>query len=166
MSKIVLRHSLREKEAKKLLLDFSHKLSLEPKKVFGIKPRVEMAEALGIEVIIVDGKPLLAKFHDLLLPTLVFDAIQAFFPKIVVNMGAVPYVCNGADVMAAGVVRIDGDFKKDDFLLILDERHGKSLGIGIALFDSQTMKGLKQGKIVKNIHCVGDKLWNFIKRLA
>ena len=166
MSKIVLRHSLREKESRKLLLDFSRKLSLEPKEFFGAKPRVEVAEAEGIEVILVDGKPLLAKFHDLIVPTLVFDAVLVIFPKIVVNMGAVPYVCNGADVMAPGVVRIDGNFKKDDFLLIVDERHGKSLGIGVALFDSQTMKGLKQGKIAKNLHFVGDKLWNFIKRLA
>ena len=166
MSKIVPRHSLREKEARQLLFDFSQKLSLEPKKFFGVKPRVEEAETQGIEVIIVDEKPLLAKFHDLLLPTLVFDAVLALFPKIVVNMGAVPYVCNGADVMAPGVVRIDGNFQKDDFLLIVDERHGKSLGIGVALFDSQTMKGLKRGKIAKNLHYVGDKLWNFIKRLV
>jgi len=88
------------------------------------------------------------------------------FPKIVVNMGAVPYVCNGADVMAPGVVRVEGEFKRDDFLLIVDEKHGKSLGIGTSLFDSQNMKDLKQGKVVKNFHYVGDKLWNFIKKMV
>ena len=134
--------------------------------MFGGKPRVEVTESQGIEVIYIDGKPLLAKLHEILVPTLIFDAVLALFPKIVVNMGAVPYVCNGADVMAPGVVRIEGDFKKDDFLLIIDERYGKSLGIGTSLFDSQTMKGLKQGKVAKNIHYVGDKLWNFIKKMV
>ena len=126
-----------------------------------------MAESQGIEVIFVDGKPLLAKLHNTIVPTLIFDAVLALFPKIVVNMGAIPYVCNGADVMAPGVVRVEGEFKKDDFLLIVDEKHGKSLGIGTSLFDSQNMKDLKQGKVVKNFHYVGDKLWNFlIKMLA
>jgi PUA domain protein len=68
--------------------------------------------------------------------------------------------------MAPGVVRIDGDFKKDDFLLIIDERHGKSLGIGTALFDSQTMNSLNHGRIVKNHHFVGDKIWDLIRKVV
>ena len=166
MSKTVPRPSLKEKEARQLILDFSQRLSLDPKKLFGIKPRVEVAESQGIEVIFVDGKPLLAKLHNTIVPTLIFDAVLALFPKIVVNMGAIPYVCNGADVMAPGVVRVEGEFKKDDFLLIVDEKHGKSLGIGTSLFDSQNMKDLKQGKVVKNFHYVGDKLWNFLKKMV
>jgi predicted RNA-binding protein (TIGR00451 family) len=78
-------------------------------------------------------------------------------------MGAVPYVCNGADVMAPGVVRVDGDFEKNDILLVVDERFGRSLAIGVALSDSQTMRKLAHGKFVKNFHYVGDKLWNLLK---
>ncbi len=162
----VLRHSLKEKEARRLLNNFSQKLYADPKKLFGDKLRVEVAENQGIEVIFVDGKPLLAKVHNSLVPTLIFDAVLESLPKIVVNMGAVPYICNGADVMAPGVVRVEGEFKKDDFLLVVDERHRKPLMIGTSLFDSDAMKGLKQGKIVKNNHYVSDKLWNFIKKMV
>jgi len=79
-------------------------------------------------------------------------------------MGAVPYVCKGADVMAPGVVNINGEFKENDLLLVVDERHGKPLALGIALFNAQAMKNVKHGKIVKNIHYVGDKLWKALRK--
>jgi len=65
--------------------------------------------------------------------------------------------------MAPGVVQIQGDFGKNDFVLVVDERYGKPLAIGVALTDSQTMRSLKQGKILENVHYVGDKLWNQLK---
>ena len=68
--------------------------------------------------------------------------------------------------MAPGVVRVHGDFNENDLILVVDERHGKSLAIGVALFNSQTMRSLKQGKVVKNVHYVGDKLWNLVKTLT
>ena len=166
MFKNIPRRFIKEKEAKRLLVDFSQRISSDPRNLFGSKPRVEMAKINDLEIIFVDGKPLLAKSHDIFVPTLVFDSAITLFSKIVINMGAVPYVCNGADIMAPGVVRIEGDFKKDDFLLIIDERHGKSLGIGTALFDSQTMNSLNHGRIVRNHHFVGDKIWGLIRKVV
>ena len=166
MSGTVRRHFLREKEARQLLLDFSQKFNVDIEGLFGARPRVEVTEIQTTEIITINGKPVLARLDGSLLPTLIFEAIFPFLPKIVVNMGAVPYICNGADVMAPGVVRIDGEFKETNFLLIVDERYEKSLGIGVALFNSQAMRRLKKGKIVKNLHFVGDKLWNFMKTLT
>jgi PUA domain protein len=87
-------------------------------------------------------------------------------PKIVVNMGAVSHICNGADVMAPGVVRIEKDYKSNDYVVIIDERHNKPLAIALALTDSQTARGLQHGKIAKNIHYVGDDLWGQLKKLS
>jgi len=157
------RHFLKEKEAKKLFLDFSQRLKVDAERLFGPKPRVEVNEAEVAEILIVDGKPLLARSGDTLFPTLTFEEFFPFLPKIVVDMGAVPYVCKGADVMAPGVVSIEGDFDENDFLLIVDERHRKPLAIGVALFNSQAVKNLKHGKIMKNIHHVGDKLWKALR---
>jgi PUA domain protein len=84
-------------------------------------------------------------------------------PKIVVDMGAIPYVCKGADVMAPGVVSIKGEFKENDVLLIIDERHGKPLAVGVALISSENMGAVNRGKTVKTLHYVGDKLWNHLK---
>jgi PUA-domain protein len=165
MPKKPRRHFLKEKEVKKLFLDFSQKLKVDAERFFGPKPRVEVNENEVAEILIVDGKPLLARSDEALFPTLAFKEVFPFLPKIVVDMGAIPYVCKGADVMAPGVVSIEGDFKENDLLLIVDERHGKPLMIGVALFNSQAMKNLKQGKIVKNIHHVGDRFWNALKEI-
>jgi len=159
------RHFLKEKEIKKLFLDFSQRLKVDAERLFGPTPRVEVNETEVAEIFIVNGKPSLAKSSGTLFPTLAFEEVFPFLPKIVVDMGAVPYVCKGADIMVPGVVSIEGDFKENDFLLVVDERHGKQLMIGVALFDSQTIKNLKHGKIVKNIHHVGDKLWNVLRKI-
>ena len=165
VTKKLRRHFLKEKEAKKLFLDFSQRLKVDAEKLFGPKPRVEVNETEIAEIFTVNGKPSLARSGGTLFPTLAFDEVFPFLPKIVVDMGAVPYLCDGADVMAPGVVSIEGDFKENDLLLIIDERHRKPLMIGFSLFNSQAMKKLKHGKIVKNVHHVGDKLWKAIKEI-
>jgi PUA domain protein len=67
--------------------------------------------------------------------------------------------------MAPGVVRINGNFNEGEFLLVVDERYEKPLAIGVALVNSQFATNLTHGKIAKNIHFVGDKLWNLLKSL-
>jgi len=157
------RYFLKEKEARKLLLDFSQRLKTDVEQLLGSKPRIEVNKTEAAEIFIFNEKPLLARSGDELFPTLAFDEVFSLLPRIVVDMGAVPYVCKGADVMAPGVVSIKGEFRENDFLLVVDERHGKPLAIGVALFNSQAMKNVKHGKIVKNIHHVGDKLWDYLR---
>ena len=163
MPKNPRRRFLREKEAKYLLLEFSRKIGCDPEKIFEPKPRIEVLETQDTEFFFVDEKPLIARLKSILFPTLVFSKALSFLPQIVVDMGAVPYVCNGADIMAPGVCKITGEFKENDLLLIIDERHDKPLAVGIALFDSQSMRKIEHGKIVKNIHYISDNIWSFIK---
>jgi PUA domain protein len=101
-----------------------------------------------------------------LLPTLLFQNFASQAPKVVVDMGAVPYVCNGADIMAPGIVRVEGEFGKGDLVLIVDEKHGKPLAIGESLHNAESARNTKQGAVVKNLHFVSDKIWNFVKTLA
>ena len=157
------RHFLKEKEAKRFLLEVSKTLGTDIEQLFGSKTRVEVNETETAGIFIFNGKPLLARSNGALFPTLLFEELFPLMPKIVVDMGAVPYVCKGADVMAPGVVAIKGEFKEKDLLLIVDERHGKPLAVGVALFSSEDMKNVNHGKTVKNLHYVGDKLWNYLR---
>ena len=157
------RHLLKEKEAKRFLVEVSETLGTDIEQLLEWKTGVEVNETDVAEVFFFDGRPLLARSNGVLFPTLYFEELFAVIPKIVVDMGAVPYVCKGADVMAPGVRAIKGKFEENDPLLVVDERHGKPLAIGVALFDSEDMKALNSGKIVKNLHYVGDKLWNYLK---
>ncbi len=163
VSRASRRHFLKEKEVKILLADVSKRFKVEIEKLFGSKLSIEIAETQTTKIFIINNEPLLAESGDELFPTLLFEKLFPSLPKVVVDMGAVSRVCNGADVMAPGVVRIEGEFDKEDLLLITDERHGKPLAIGIALFGSQVVKPLRHGKIVKTIHHVGDKLWSVLK---
>lgn len=163
MSKIPRRYSLREKEAKSIILEFSKKAKQNPDQLFESQKRIEAIEAADAKIYLIDGKPLLADSDGKLFPTLFFNDFLSFLPKIVVDMGAISYVCNGADVMAPGVVRVEGQFDVDDFVLIVDERHGKPLAIGSAVLDSQTSKQVKHGKIAKNLHYIGDRLWKSLR---
>ena len=126
---------------------------------------VEYAESEIATIYLINNKPLFARKADVVFPTLGFDDIVTVLPQIVVNMGAVPHVCNGADVMAPGVVKIDGAFGRDYFVVVVDEQHRKPLAVGIALYDIETTKNLKHGKIIKNVHYVGDKLWHLLRKL-
>ena len=163
MPKNPRRQSMKEKEAKHLLLEFSRKIGCTTEKIFGPKPRIEAVENQGTEFFFIDGKPLIARINDILFPTLIFNKILSLLPQIVTDMGAVPHVCNGADIMAPGVCKMTGDFKENDLLLVIDERHSKPLAVGVALFDSRSMRKIEHGKIVKNIHHIGDKIWSLIK---
>ncbi|MEM2102363.1 MAG: DUF1947 domain-containing protein [Candidatus Bathyarchaeia archaeon] len=163
MTETLKRHFLREKEAKQLLTLIQQQAQIDAKSLVG--ERVEFAETEIATIYLINGKPLFAKKDTVIFPTLSFDEVTKLLPKIIVNMGAVPHICNGADVMAPGVVGIDGTFEKDGFVVIVDEQHKKPLATGITLYRSEEMKTLKHGKIVKNVHYVGDKLWQLLRKL-
>ena len=77
---------------------------------------------------------------------------------VTVDMGAVRFVTNGADVMAPGIVEADANLKEGDWCWVRDERNKKPLAVGKALVPGSTMVRGK-GKAVKSIHYLGDKLW-------
>jgi len=160
------RHFLSDREATQLLDEFSQKLGLDVKQLLGTKTKIEVAETQTAKVFFVNNRPLLAVLNDTLLPTLLFEEALHLLPKIVVNMGAVPHICNGADIMAPGVVQIEEEYKTNDYVIVVDERHNKPLALVTALTDSQTALKMQHGKIAKNIHYVGDNLWNQLKKLA
>src|SRR3989337_700198 len=166
MSQKGRRYSLKSKEAKLILNQASERLRINLENIIGPKRNVEVAESELTRIFLIDGKPLLFKTGETVLPTLLFTQVLEKVPKIVVDMGAVPYVCKGADVMAPGIVRIEGEFGKGDIVVVVDEKHGKLLGLGESLLDSVSARAAKQGAVVKNRHFVSDKIWNLTKTLV
>lgn len=78
---------------------------------------------------------------------------------VTVDMGAVPFVCNGADVMAPGIVDTHPSIREGDLVWIRDERNLRPLAVGRALMSGREMVSSKSGKAVRTIHHVGDRLW-------
>ncbi len=160
------RRFLKKKEARKLHSEFSKKVSGADGLAAYLESPVEIAVVDDAEIFFVSGEPILARTRDLLFPTLTSSKLLSCMPKATVNMGAVPYVCNGADVMAPGIVGFEGDFKKDDFVVVSDERHQKPLAVGVALYDSAEAGKLERGKVLRNVHYIGDRLWNLMKQVG
>ena len=160
------RYPLKAKEAKQIIEEASKRLQLNLEEIFGSKANVEIVESEVGEIYIINGKPVLYKPEDKVLPTLLFTEFIAKSPKIVVDMGAIPYVCKGATVMAPGIVRIEGEFGKGDLVLVVDMKHGKALALGDSLLDAETAKQTKKGPVAKTMHYVGDKTWEYIKNLV
>jgi PUA-domain protein len=160
------RYSVKSKEAKQILNEVSERLKVNLEHRFGSKVNIEVTEANIGKIYLVNGKPWFFKVGERLLPTLLFPEFVSQAPKIVVDMGAVPYVCNGADVMAPGIVRVEGEFGKGDLVLVVDEKHGKPLALGESVYDMESARNTKQGAVVKTLHFVSDKIWNLAKTLA
>ncbi len=95
-------------------------------------------------------------------PTLSNQDILKQLPVIVVDRGAV-HICNGADLMAPGIVRIQNNFEKGQVVVVVDETHCKALSIVKTLYASHQILAKIRGKIAINLHYIGDKLWNTYK---
>jgi PUA domain protein len=76
-------------------------------------------------------------------------------------MGAIPFICNGANVMAAGINGVSPEISKGQFVWIREENHHKPLGVGRALLDGKEILESKQGKAIKALHYIGDKIWEY-----
>ena len=109
---------------------------------------------------LVDKKPLLMKRDGWVFPT-VRGAIDRPFPEriIAVDMGAIPFVIKGADIMRPGVVSVTDDVRQGSPAIVVDERYRKPLAVVLALFDAPALRAETKGKVAKMIHHVGDTFW-------
>ena len=160
------RHFLKNREAKDLLKEASEKVQTDLNSIFKERADMEVIETDIADIILVNGKPIMIKTNDGVYPTLKFEEYLRVAPKVIVDMGAVPYVCKGANVMAPGVRRIEGTFRSNSIVAIVDEKFGKPIALGEILFGSEEALKLKHGKVVKNLFHVGDKTWNLLKELT
>ena len=136
-------------------------------KIFPKKAQIEL-------IILEDGNQLFAvnnelklwKSGDIYIPVLTLLLNKKIdLKKVVVDMGAIRYVTNGADIMRPGITMIDPSIKEGDIVQIVDETHDRPIAIGRALFNAEEMEKMKSGKVIKNLHTANkkDPIWKVIK---
>lgn len=86
---------------------------------------------------------------------------DSLLPKVIVDMGAVKFVVKGADIMRPGIVSCE-EFEKDSFVIIVDENNKKPLSVGKSILSSSDLMEASSGKVIKNLHFVGDDLWTAV----
>jgi PUA domain protein len=157
----VLRIRNRQRLRRKEVEDLSESLgSAFGCAVFGPEEPVDLAEAGAFRVLLVDGKAiglLVGERSTLTVRGLI--AYRATRRHVTVDMGAVPFVYNGADVMAPGIVEADPAISVGDLVWIRDERNRRPLAVGEAMMTGAEMAASEKGKSVRSIHHVGDDLW-------
>ena len=155
------RHPISSKELKTLLEEIGR---ICPPLVEGIdkKKDMELIELeSGEKLYFQEGKPILIELKGKIMPSLAMpQALLETIPKVVVDMGAVPFVANGADIMAPGIRSVSESAKVGDVVLVVDEKYSKGLAVGILIMDRQEILAKKKGKAVKSVHHVGDEIWN------
>ena len=160
--KIKNRHRLKSKDIRKLLNELQASFSCD---FFNEKSNVETGEVEDTKMVFVDNLPCFFYYDNNIFFTL--KGLENYGPKeqfVVVDMGAVKFVTNGADVMAPGIVDADENIFEDDQVWICDEKNHKALAVGIALMSGEQMKNEKKGKAITIIHYVGDKLWPYVAK--
>ena len=122
---------------------------------------LDRATATGFDVLLIRNSVVGLIFDDV--PILSIRGILEYGATkghVTVDMGAVPYVVNGADIMAPGIVDGDQGLKKGSLAWVRDENNEKPLAIVRLLDDLRTILEIKRGKAATNLHYIGDKLWN------
>ena len=150
---------LKDSESKQVIKDFVAQYSSSVDYLKSVK-HIQALKVEDTEVFFVAGNPWILRTKSRLFPSLKFYAVLSALPRVIIDMGAIPYVANGAPIMRPGIRQIEGDFKKDDLIAIQDEKYRKVIALGIAETDSEIMRSMTKGRVIENIHYVGDELWN------
>ena len=67
--------------------------------------------------------------------------------------------------MRPGIKEFYGNFKKFDIVLVKDFKN-RIIAIGLALNDKEVVEKWEKGKVLKNIHYIGDKIWKICEELV
>ncbi len=151
------RYRLRSKEARVVWKDLTFNWGVE----VGDGRELDVGNLDGERAFIINGKIIAVEDAKALYLTL--HGVNELKPKrgwVTVDMGAIRFLANGADVMAPGIVDADPAIEEGDMVWVRDETHGRPLAVGKALIDGPSMSAGATGKAIKTIHFVGDPIWN------
>jgi len=141
-------------ETSALLKTVSERWGIEFPKMKNVKVHQILDDA---QIITGDGIKIL-KVEDDYLPFLSETEMLEKFPAVTVDMGAVKFMCKGANLMRPGIKEF-GEFEKDKLVCIVEESQHKFLAVGKSLVSSSELENMEKGEVIKNIHYISDRFW-------
>ncbi len=147
---------LNNKEIKELIVAFNaYGLNIEKYK------RFDIIYTDKEEILIADKESIGFYHKGIVYPGLkLLLTIDTRIPAIYLDLGAIPFITKGADLMKPGVKDLDG-FEKNSLVIMKDAIHKRPLALGFAEFSSAEIKSMEKGKVIKTIHYIGDNIWNY-----
>ncbi len=141
-------------ETSTLLKTVSEKWGMEFPKIKNVKVHQILDDA---QIITGDGLKILKVDEDYL-PFLSEIEMLEKFPTVTVDMGAVKFMCKGANLMRPGIKKFT-EFEKDKIVCIVEESQHKFLAVGKSLVSSSELETMKKGEIIRNMHYISDRFW-------
>ncbi len=150
---MIKREQIGKKDIKKMLEKINDLVKINEISKKGNFERIRLEK---YNIITLNKEPIFIEINDKIIPCIkIVNTILK--NKVVIDMGALKFLINGADIMAPGIVEYDKTIKENDVVFVVDEKHNKLICVGIALVDFENLPS--KGKVIKNIHYVGDKIW-------
>jgi len=141
-------------ETATLLKTVSEKWNMEFPKIKNLKVHQILDDA---QIITGEGIKIL-KINEDYLPFLSETKMLERFPNVMVDMGAVKFMCKGANVMRPGIKKFT-EFEKEQLVCVVEESQHKFLAVGKAMVSSSDLENMEKGEVIKNIHYISDKFW-------
>jgi len=147
-------------ETSELLKTVSEKWGIEFPKI----KNVRVHQILDDAQIITGAGIKILKVNNDYLPFLSETETLKKFPNVIVDMGAVKFMCKGANVMRPGIKKYT-EFETDSLVCIVEESQHKFLAIGKSLVASSDLENMQKGEVIKNIHYISDRFWEVGKTI-
>jgi len=141
-------------ETSSVLKIVSEQWEIEFPKIKNIKVHQILSNA---QIITGEGLKIL-KINEDYLPFLSETEILKKFPSVEVDMGAVKFMCKGANLMRPGIKKYT-EFEKEKLVCIVEETHHKFLAVGKAMVSSSELENMTKGEVIQNMHYISDKFW-------
>ena len=115
--------------------------------------------------VIITGDGITAiKIGENILPFLDDIEVLEKFPYVKVDMGAIKFVCKGANVMRPGITKFS-DFESGEIVCVIEESQNKFLAVGKAEMSSKEAENASKGEVIKNMHYISDDFWETKKEI-
>jgi len=147
-------------ETTQLLKIVSEKWKIDIPKIKNLK-----VYEIDNETQLITGKEIkILKIRDEHIPFLSETVTLEKFPYVQVDMGAVKFMCKGANLMRPGIKKFS-EFSKNDIVCIVEESQNKFLAIGKSEVNSSELDSMDKGEVLKNLHYISDKAWEISKTI-
>ncbi len=108
--------------------------------------------------------------NEFVIPTITFvRSFSTNLKRITIDLPAIRYISNGADVMAPGIIEYPLNLEKGEIVIIDEERNKTPIAIGKALVSGDDLKKIKEttnkGKVIQNLHYLKDRYSDLLPRI-
>lgn len=156
------RNVLSNKENKQLAADLLNMLGEQAQTFFNKKDKLEKIKTEKDTFVIKDKKIWFFQWKNQFLPSIhCLRESKLLAHKVVVDVGAIKFVLNGADIMLPGIVYFDEIIEKGDFVVIREEKADTIIAVGISLISHKDFSKTNKGKAIRVINHLKDEIWNF-----